>query len=125
MYFQYFGKKRVDEEGWRALHREDAAKYRVPVHHQKLKSRHVHTKESREPEILLEREEVVLEKRLPEDAPKQAYADAQDKLVAKIKVKKPDPSAPHKQLKTGCVLVDYSSEDSEKEPAEGAHPPEA
>ena len=33
MYFQYFGKKRVDEEGWRALHREDAAKYRVDASH--------------------------------------------------------------------------------------------
>ena len=29
MYFQYFGKKKLGEEGWRTLHKEDAARYKV------------------------------------------------------------------------------------------------
>ena len=31
MYFQYFGKKRVDEEGWRTLYKEDGVRYKVRV----------------------------------------------------------------------------------------------
>ena len=73
------------------------------------------TKENKEPEILLEREEVILDKRVPEDPPSNVEGAAPEKLVVKIKVKKQtDHSLPGKKLKTGCVLVDYSSDESEE-----------
>lgn len=58
MYFQYLGKKKQDEEAWRALHREDLSRYN------KLRAKYSLAAEEKSTQILLEEEEgPILEKR--------------------------------------------------------------
>ena len=58
MYFQYLGKKKQDEEAWRALHREDLSRYN------KLRAKYSLAAEEKSTQILLEEDEgPILEKR--------------------------------------------------------------
>ena len=118
MYFQYFGKKKVDEEGWRALHKEDASRFKVGQCNQKLMSRHVITEEDKKPEILLEADDIRNFEGLERNE-KEKTDDVKPtvRIIIKAKAKETpvdkeeEDAKPVKKLKTKA-LVDYS--DSEE-----------
>ena len=100
-YFQFFGKKKLDEENWRALHREDALKYK------KRKSKHLLVPERKDADVLLARSD-----------DEQHAKDAAQELP-KVLVKRKHKHDEHEEEEMGrsekkvkqVSLVDYTDEE--------------
>jgi hypothetical protein len=86
MYFQYLGKKKQDEEAWKALHQEDLSRYK------KLKAKYSLAPEEKGSQVLLEEEEgPILGKRLNAIGNNLASTPGFEEPKIKLKIVKKDP----------------------------------
>src|SRR3990167_882869 len=120
MYFQYLGKKKQDEEAWKALHQEDMSRYK------KLRAKYILAPEEKTAHVLLEEDEgPILEKRLVALGAYPSSTTGADEPKIKLKIirkeEKNDPEVPLPQKKeivpakpklAKGPLVDYEDSDT-------------